>query len=362
MISQLQQQLQHQHRHHTFDTPENKANLSQFCLNLPELNSIHTLIEYDTKIDCNNQQSIEQGKLNTSNDSADTINNHDNKSKTRITITSTNISTIEDSVHTKQVPIITDHCLSRKNKLENQFNEYNKSISLNSSHQHRLRYSPNTTTTVSTTTATTTTCDTNCIGSNSEICNTPKYPRLHHSLPKSNNSNHSNLIHNNNISNYNDGNILAETDNQSKLYAFQRNVKQLIDYELNNHLKNEYISVDHHPQLQLQPTSPLLSSLCTSSLNNNTNNEHILSSLIHENNNNNHIQSDNDNNNNHNVNEEISNEQDGGELYRRRNTKIDDSVLDSLNVRLGRTMEKMDVLNHLQKFSKLIMSSLFETL
>ncbi|VDO55421.1 unnamed protein product [Schistosoma margrebowiei] len=346
MISQLQQQLQHQSRHYTFDTSENNTNLSQFCLNLPEFNTtIHTISEYDKNILENNQQSIEQGKLNINNDNVNPIGNGDIKPKICTTISSTSTTTtttsttideiVNSTENIKQSSSIINHCLSKKNKLDNQLNDYNKSISVNSSLPYRLCYSPNTTTT------TITICDKNNIEFNEEICYTTKYPRLHDSLSESNKHNNSNITDNNN-----DRNILDQTGNPIECYEFQKNVKQLINAELNNHLKNESISMDYLQQTTLPLSSLLLSSsTCISSLNNPINNEYILSSMknnemIHENNNN-HDDGDDDNNN--------VNKQNNNEFYRRRNN----SMLDSLHIRLDKTMEKIDVLNHLQKFTRM---------
>ncbi|CAH8531575.1 unnamed protein product [Schistosoma rodhaini] len=323
MISQLQQQLQHQHRHHTFNTTENNTNLSQFCLNLPEFNSIHTISEYDE----NNQRPIDQGKLNRShNDHVHTIDNGDIKPKIDTTIISTNDEIINSVESNKEGSSITNHCLSRKNKLDNQFNDYHKSISLDSSLSHRLCYSPNTTTII---------CGKNNIEYNTEICYASKYPRLHNSLPESNKHSNSDVTDKNNNNNNNDRNIAEQKGNRKEFYDFERNVKQLIDYELNHHLKNEYISMDHSKQKQ-QPTSSLSSS-CTTSLNDTFNKEQILSSLK----NNEMIHQTNDNDN---INEEKSNEQHSNELYHRRNNKINNSILDSLNF----SLDKIDILNHLQ--------------
>ncbi|TNN18047.1 hypothetical protein EWB00_010711 [Schistosoma japonicum] len=348
MISQLQQQLQHQHRHHhTYDTTDNKTNLPQFCVNLPEFNSVHSLLEYDAHIDDNDQRSIGQGRLITNNDNISSIDNRDIRPKSCTTVSLNNTIIIDDNINSsensKHGSVTINHqFLSKKNQ---QLTDYNKSISPNSGLQHELCYSPNTTCITGTTSKK---CS---IEFNSEkYYNNSKYPSLHNSsLSKANNQ------HLNNDSNNDDNgrNLLQQTDNRGETYKFQKDVKQITDYEkINNHLKNEYILVDQQPLLsQSSLLTSLPSSTCSLSLNKK---EYIRSSLKKDET----LLEDNESRqlHNDNLNEEKSSDQDdiGGlsEGRRSNNHKIDECMLDSLNFRLGRTIEKMDVLHHLQKFSK----------
>ncbi|CAH8494392.1 unnamed protein product [Heterobilharzia americana] len=337
MISQLQQQLEHQHRH-PFETSENKTNLTQFCLNLPDVNSAaHIINGYDTHISVDEQQSVEQERLNSTNEFTANHNSYGVseaiKPRSCATIPTSCTTTINGDIksteETKQnISRIT--CTLNKHKLDNQ---------LGSCVQHSLRYLPNTT--ITTPAAVTK----NSIEFSSDICYNSKYPRFHNSLTKYNINSHDDVT-----TDINDSSILEQTGNSTDFYEFQRNVKQLIDYELNSHLRNEYNST-LAPPLSQQPPPPVSSSspsrlsksICL-------NNETIKHSLNKED------QVDGvELNKDKGIRgrEEEDNEDREQEIIGRNNDLIDDTILDSLSFKLGRTIEKMDVLNNLQKFSKL---------
>ncbi|CAH8840114.1 unnamed protein product [Trichobilharzia szidati] len=325
MISQLQQQQQQQqvqlqHRHHSFENSVNKTGLTHFCLNLPESSTAGNLNGYAIHTDVN-----EQVEVNRNNETSTNLDNHAEFEEIRprscATTPSFNINTTY-SENNKS----TEGNLN-KNKIDHQINDdYAKSISSpNSVALHSFHYTPNTTITTS---------DNSSIDFNQEICYNSKYPRFYNSLTKYNDHNHTRTTITTAASDEkNDINAIEQTNNNNSMdfNEFQRNVKQLIDYGLNNHLRSEYNST------QLQSLSSQLS----------TSNSRIIK---HPMNKNEGYEGDL-NKEEQEVKAEDIRKDKGQNINEEHVNLVSEGILDSLNFKLGKTIEKMDVLNHLQKLS-----------